>query len=801
MKKRKLLLFAALLLIEIVLLVSRVGVISNGTLAITILQIPVILATIGIGLPYGLFLSGLFGLGTMWIASGLGTDSLDYLFTDPRVSLIPRIMIAIVTWLVYRSVEKLVNDQTLSSEFIASGIAAMSGTLTNTICVIGFLCAFYPEQLGISYTFSAYGIILKNFMGANTLLELIFTVAATLISVPLFKRRESYVKEQWKRPIRKTFQKWLVVFMVSAYLITMTLLYVVQTVQERRSAEAYIDTILEETTTYYNQQDADIFYRVGVKGDMIIAFEDVVVAAEHSELQGKTLDELGLGQVSKEHLEVVTVNGVTYLGKAAVCDDIELVVIMSESEVYESRNETAVIIIVVNLLLFIIVFALISKLLQDNVVSRIYRVNDALSDIQGGDLEEAVDVRENMEFAVLSDGINATVKALKQTMEEVASRMNQEMEFAREIQYSALPVADHVIPELHDFDILGTMEPAREVGGDFFDYFLIGEDKICFVIADVSGKGVPAALFMMTSKTLIKNFAMNGKSPAEILTLANEQLCENNEAGMFVTVWLGILDYKAGELEFANAGHNPPLLRSKNTDFVYMTHKTYQRSIMLGMRSGVIYHNNKIPFTRGDLLYLYTDGVTEANNINDELYGEMRLIQCLRNNQMLPSKELLEAVRADIDSFAGEAKQFDDITMIVLKGQSVWKKIQVDATYENTKKVAAFAEETLQQEDCPVKVMHQMLIVLDEIYSNVVKYSNANEFEFVCGMVDQYVYMSFIDNGTPYNPLEEKEPNIEASMEERAVGGLGIFMVKKMMDYTEYHYKNGYNIFTIGKEM
>ena len=317
--------------------------------------------------------------------------------------------------------------------------------------------------------------------------------------------------------------------------------------------------------------------------------------------------------------------------------------------------------------LFVILFELISVLVERNVVQKIQEVNGSLSEIRAGNLNEKVTVAGNTEFEELSLGINTTVDALKGTMREIAEKNRAELEFAREVQTAVLPSGSLTGHGEFGCTVLGYMRPAREVGGDFYDYFLIGEDKLGFVIADVSGKGIPAALFMMRAMTLISNFVLEGKSPAEALQRANVELCENNDKGMFVTVWLGILELQTGTLEFANAAHNPPLLKKSGEPFAYMDHKTYRRGLVLAGLPETRYRNNVISLGRGDMLFLYTDGVTEAANTKMELYGEQRLLACLEANFMLEQEDLIREVRADIDRFAAGMEQYDDITMLVLK--------------------------------------------------------------------------------------------------------------------------------------
>ena len=209
-----------------------------------------------------------------------------------------------------------------------------------------------------------------------------------------------------------------------------------------------------------------------------------------------------------------------------------------------------------------------------------------------------------------------------------------------------------------------TMHPAKEVGGDFYDFYFVGENRLGFLIADVSGKGIPAAMFMMTAKTIIKGYAESGKSIDEVFTTANAKLCESNEAGMFVTAWMGVLDITNGNVEFANAGHNPPLVRHADGSFEYL--KSKPGFILAGME-GMKYRKNGLVLSPGDEIYLYTDGVTEATNSENELYGEERLLNLLNTLQGLTGEEVCRAVKADIDAFSGDAPQFDDITMLYLK--------------------------------------------------------------------------------------------------------------------------------------
>jgi len=217
------------------------------------------------------------------------------------------------------------------------------------------------------------------------------------------------------------------------------------------------------------------------------------------------------------------------------------------------------------------------------------------------------------------------------------------------------PYENH--PEL---ELYATMEPAKEVGGDFYDFFIIDDDHFCVVVGDVSGKGVPAALFMVIAKTLLKDAAMHSESPADIFSRVNDILCEGNATSLFVTCWLGILTISTGELQFANAGHAHPVILHNN-EYSFLESKP---NLMLGAMSGMPYKNHDYKMDDGDRLFLYTDGVTEASNSQNELYGDERLLKVLNSTKGMHSKEILSFVRDDIEGFVNGAPQFDDITML-----------------------------------------------------------------------------------------------------------------------------------------
>lgn len=242
-------------------------------------------------------------------------------------------------------------------------------------------------------------------------------------------------------------------------------------------------------------------------------------------------------------------------------------------------------------------------------------------------------------------------------------RIGAELEMAAKIQASMLPSAFPAFPDHTEIDIYASMQPAKEVGGDFYDFFLIDDKTLAIVMADVSGKGVPAALFMVDAKTLIKNSAQSGKSPKEVFEAVNNILCENNNADMFVTVFMGYLDITTGKFVFVNAGHNPPLLYSGGS-FGWL--KTKPDFVLAGMKD-MFYRQHEITFHPGDELFLYTDGVTEAENHSLTLFGSERLIEMANNYLGMPIKEFVVSIKNEVDRFTKGAEQADDITMLTLR--------------------------------------------------------------------------------------------------------------------------------------
>ena len=236
-----------------------------------------------------------------------------------------------------------------------------------------------------------------------------------------------------------------------------------------------------------------------------------------------------------------------------------------------------------------------------------------------------------------------------------------ELNTATAIQTAMMPHIFPAFPDRSEFDLYATMDPAKEVGGDFYDYFLIDDDHLCIVMADVSGKGVPAALFMMASKIIIQSCAMLGESAGKILTKTNEAICSNNPEEMFVTVLLGILEISTGKLTYANGGHEYPAFMHRGGEWTISKEKN---GLAVGALEGVRYKETTVDLKPGDKIFLYTDGVPEATDKNESMFGMENMLKTLNRSREADPKTILGAMRAAVDEFVGSAEQFDDLTML-----------------------------------------------------------------------------------------------------------------------------------------
>ena len=456
-------------------------------------------------------------------------------------------------------------------------------------------------------------------------------------------------------------------------------------------------------------------------------------------------------------------------------------------------------------------------LLGRKILSRIIRLEKNVKTYsETKDPKTAETIRANKgpndELGSLSDRFADMIGSLDKYMinlQKVTAekeRIGAELTVATQIQADMLPRIFPAFPERHEFDLFATMTPAKEVGGDFYDFFLVDDNHLGVVMADVSGKGVPAALFMVIAKTLIKNRAQMGASPGEVLAYANEQLCEGNDAELFVTVWMAIIEISTGRGIAVNAGHEHPVIRRKDGKFELVI---YRHSPAVATIEGLRFREHEFQLNPGDSIFVYTDGVPEATNAENELFGNERMLDAINEVADGTPEERLRHVKEAIDAFVGDAPQFDDITMLCLDYVGPEKEaidLTIDAKIENLDDVLAFVDERLEKLGCPIRKKMQIDVAVEELFVNIASYAYGPETGTATIQVmndpgTNSVSITLSDSGIPYDPLAREDPDVTLPAEKRGIGGLGIYMVKQSMDKVDYKHIDGRNVITITKNL
>ena len=387
-------------------------------------------------------------------------------------------------------------------------------------------------------------------------------------------------------------------------------------------------------------------------------------------------------------------------------------------------------------------------------------------------------------------------------------RMGQELDLGREIQMSMVPLIFPPFPEHDEFSIYAKLNPAREVGGDFYDFYFLDERRLLVCIGDVSDKGVPAALFMAVAKTVIKSQAASEQSVANILTQVNAELSQSNSSSMFVTIFIGILDIQTGELVYSNGGHNPPLLRREDASIERLS-KVH--GPIVGAREGLVYGESRLRMRPNDLLLLYTDGVTEATNAQGELFAEHRLEKVLSNSNSNMARASVDLVTARVEQFEKEVEQSDDITVLALHfvgagsdGKAAPEVFRIRSNFDDMSIADDKLDAVAERHEIPADIVSKFKIILDELLSNIISYAYADdkdhEIELWMEVADRRFLLTITDDGIPFNPLTPETPYTNTPIEERELGGLGIHLVRTLADEATYQRQADKNVLTLVKE-
>ena len=378
-------------------------------------------------------------------------------------------------------------------------------------------------------------------------------------------------------------------------------------------------------------------------------------------------------------------------------------------------------------------------------------------------------------------------------------RIEGELEIAQTIQRAMLPKVFPPFLDRKDLNIYGMVEPAKEIGGDLYDFY-IRHEKLFYCVGDVSGKGVPAALLMATTRSLFRSVTSHEERAAEIVSQMNDALNEQNEQNMFVTLFLGVLDLKSGEMEYCNAGHNAPILiESRNA----ISELSVLPNLPLGVEPGFAFQPQKTEIAHGNTLFLYTDGLTEAENKGHEQYGEERMLAELHRTLGKRPQEIVESMRSDVVAFVDGAQQSDDLTMLAIRFQ-----VPAIVMRNDIQQIPTLAD-WVDGLGVPDELNMPINLALEEAVSNVMLYAYPDQtdgkvfVEYVRSQNDDGEEMVFTisDNGIAFDPTQRPEVDITLSAEDRAIGGLGIHLVRQLMDTIYYERKENKNILTLIKKL
>lgn len=418
-------------------------------------------------------------------------------------------------------------------------------------------------------------------------------------------------------------------------------------------------------------------------------------------------------------------------------------------------------------------------------------------------------------FAFFLNRIFCDADRLKAFYAAADAARAKDMEVAKSIQNSVLPMP---LGENPYFRLSASMTPARDVGGDFYDFFMLDQTHLAFMVADVSGKGVTAALYMMNAKTLLKNAVLALRDPAAAFSQVNAELCRHNTANMFLTAWGGVLDLETGLVTFVNAGHNSPVKvesrKSENRKSAYVTEKS---GPVLAFLDDIKYKPRTLSLNPGDTLFLYTDGVTESFDRAGELFGEERLVNALDAVTEQSPKSFCNVVRMTVAAFAEGVPQADDLTVLAVEYVSRPQRFVrsfpptqdgiaaassfLDESFEKFGGEERFRSSEVEHTSRQASKLPALHVILDEICSNIVKHSSASGFEVDIELLadPDGVKLTFRDDGMPYDPIAHADPDTSLPAEKRPIGGLGIMMVRKMADSMSYKRVHDRNLLTIVK--
>ncbi len=533
---------------------------------------------------------------------------------------------------------------------------------------------------------------------------------------------------------------------------------------------------------------------------------------ENSSLLGKPLNTLPWYNEKLKQITYFTYHGKKLIPYVKNLDNgMLLIICIPKQELFRVLIQHVVIVFALFMLAGIFISMLLYTGLKKYIDKPINKLTELAHEIGEGNLNTEIKIEKPLEFAQLAKTFNTMAHDIRDIAKERQS-IESELSLAKEIQASSIPSVFPPFPDRAEFDIYAGMDAAKEVGGDFYDFYFIDDKNFMFLIADVSGKGIPAALFMMTTKTLINYIAQSGLSPKEMIETINRNICENNKQGFFITMLVGIVNIETGKVTFINCGHNPPLIMHKDSDYKYLE---LDSNIVLGAFDSAEYNISEGFLSPGDTVCIYTDGITEAININDEQFGEDRLLETINQFKGQDVQTTQLGIKAKVKEFAQGVAQSDDMTMLTFRyngkpeadknlsdittfedfgGYKIYNNF---ATKENYNDFSTWLHGVEELWSLDNEVTGKLQLVCEELYTNIFSYAYPDKegtVEVALKKEVSALTCIFRDWGIPYNPLERPDPDVTLPPETRECGGLGIYIVKNSVDEISYEYRENANI-------
>ena len=421
--------------------------------------------------------------------------------------------------------------------------------------------------------------------------------------------------------------------------------------------------------------------------------------------------------------------------------------------------------------------------------------------------DELLQLRES--FKYMQTSLKQYIEDLKTTT-ATKERLQSELVIAHDIQMGMIPT---VFPERDDLDLFASMTPAKEVGGDLYDFIIEG-DELFFIIGDVAGKGVPASLYMAVTRTLFRNLAGNYQSAANIMREMNHAIASTNDSLIFVTAFIGVLDLKTHHLTYCNAAHNAPAIQTAQGDCRLLEVDT---NLPIGIQDHYHYEDKQVPFPENTSLLLYTDGLTEAMYMDGDgtrkLFGEDRVLHDLEKNKTASAIEVVDYLKQHVTVFAGGTEQGDDLTLMFFrhgtsqkKASSAPRRIIMKNEMSEVSRLRGFFFSVCREHEVDEETAKSLNLAVEEWVANVINYAypkgTRGHVELTAEIADGLLTLVVKDHGVPFDPTEHGTIDVEAELDDRPIGGLGIFLVKSIMDTMDYHRTpDGYNVVTLTKKI